>query len=38
VFLVAGAVSCLLIKRQTSAQADGARSQEVSEPSATAAG
>jgi len=38
IFLIAGAASCLLIKRQPSGQADAARSQEVTEPSATAAG
>jgi len=38
IFLVAGAASCLLIKRQPSGQPSGAPSQEVSEPSATAAG
>jgi EmrB/QacA subfamily drug resistance transporter len=38
IFLIAGAASCLLIKRQPSRQADDARPQEVSEPSATTAG
>jgi len=37
-FLLAAAVSCLLIKRQPADQAGSARPSEVSEPSATAAG
>ncbi len=37
VFLLAGAVSCLFIKRQPSSQEGSARTTEVTEPSATAA-
>ena len=37
-FLIAAALSCLLIRRRQSGQAGSARSSEVTEPSATAAG
>jgi hypothetical protein len=37
-FLIAAAVSCLLIKRQPAGQGGSARSPEFSEPSTTAAG